>query len=399
MKNVVLLTIDALRKDAVGCYGGGDLTPFIDSLQDRTIRFNNAHSPGPYTQAAFPAILTSSYYLEYGRQKMLSGKRVLISEVLKKAGIETAGCHSNAYLCEYFGWNRGWDFFYDSMEEDVDDKVPYIKARPLNERVGNWLRSRKEKDNPFFLWLHYMDVHEPYVPERKYVETVDPSIDITEDQMFSLFSDVLMKRDVSDKKAIELIKKLYLAHVREVDEAVEEFFGILEKLNCLNDTVIIITSDHGDEFNEHSGLSHDGKMFSELVAVPLVIYDSTLDKGKVCDTLVSTIDVSPTIAHLFGLDPVDAFEGHSLLLLGDYPIKGVYGEAFDKYGNHETGKEKEVYYYLEGDFKIIYRETDDSWKLYDLKVDPGELNNIMDSSEHASHMKQKLIPRIKRHLR
>jgi len=244
-----------------------------------------------------------------------------------------------------------------------------------------------------------MDVHEPYIPERKYVEAVDPSIDITDDQMFSLFSDVLMKRNITDKKAIELLKKLYLAHVREVDEAVEEFFGILEEMNYLNDTVIIITSDHGDEFKEHGGLSHDGKMFSELVAVPLLIYDSTMDKGKVCETLVSTIDVSPTIAHLFGLFPVDNFEGHSLLPLGDYPIKGIYGEAFDKFGNHETGKEKEVYYYLEDDLKVIYREMNNSWKLYDLKVDPGELNNIMDSSLLAQQMKQKLVPRIKRWLK
>jgi len=111
MKYVILLTIDTLRWDALGCYGGGNLTPFIDSIQDHCIRFNQAHSSGPYTQAAFPGILTSSYYLEYGRQKMLSEERVLISEVLNKSGIVSAGFHSNPYISGYFGWNRGWDVF------------------------------------------------------------------------------------------------------------------------------------------------------------------------------------------------------------------------------------------------------------------------------------------------
>ena len=109
MKNVVLFTIDTLRKDVLGCYGDKRaLSPYIDSIQDRCVRFTKAHSGGPYTQAAFPGILASSYYLEYGRQKMLSEKRVLISEVLKKAGIATAGFHSNPYVSAYFGWNRGW---------------------------------------------------------------------------------------------------------------------------------------------------------------------------------------------------------------------------------------------------------------------------------------------------
>ena len=119
MKNVILLTIDTLRKDVLGCYGNKvGLTPFLDSLQNKFIKFTNAQSTGPYTQASFPGILTSSYYLEYGRQKKCSPKRILISEILNKSGITTAAFHSNPYLCNYFSWNRGWDVFYDSMQDD-----------------------------------------------------------------------------------------------------------------------------------------------------------------------------------------------------------------------------------------------------------------------------------------
>lgn len=398
MKNVILLTIDTLRKDALGCYGGGNPTPFIDSIQDKCVRFTRAYSCGPYTQAAFPGILTSSYYLEYGRQKVLSEKRVLISQALNTTGITTAGFHSNPYLSAYFGWNRGWDVFYDSMEDEVDDKVPYIKAGEINKKVAAWLSSHigAGEYRAFFLWLHYMDIHEPYVPERKYIDMVDPSIRLDEEEMFRLFKDVVLKRDVSDKGTVELLRKLYGAHVREIDDAVREFFGILEQCNVLKDSAIVITSDHGDEFGEHGGVSHDGKMYSELVNVPLLIYEPSREKGKVSDLLVSTLDIPPTILYLFGLNPVDAFEGCSLLPLQGYPIKGSFGEAVDKHGSHEKGEEKEVHYYCEGDLKIIYCETDDSWELYDLNSDPQELNNIIQTSPAAESMMKRLIPKISR---
>ena len=398
MKNCILLTIDALRWDALGCYGGGDLTPFIDSIQKSCVRFTNAHSAGPYTQAAFPGILTSSYYLEYGRQKRLSEKRTLISEALKRAGITTAGFHSNPYMSAYFGWNRGWDVFYDSMEDEVNDKVPYIQAEKINKKVSHWLSSYVEggHDNPFFLWVHYMDVHEPYVPSQNYIDLVDSSIRLSDEELFRLFKEVLLKRDVSDQRSVELLKRLYCAHVREVDDAVKEFFGILERWNVVKESRVILTADHGDEFGEHGGLSHDGKMYSELVHVPLIIYDPVREKGVTCDTVVSTLDVSPTIAYLFGLPPLNAFQGHSLLPLEAYPIKGVFGEAVDKHGSHEKGEEKEIHYYRKGNLKIIYRERDDSWEVYDVERDPKEVNNIVAISAEAENMKQMVRSRVRR---
>jgi len=399
MKNVVLLTIDTLRKDVVGCYGGDrKLTPFLDSIQDRCIRFRRSHSPGSYTQSGFPGILTSSYYLDYGysKEKKFNPNRVLISEPLFRSGITTAGFHSNAYLCAYFGWNRGWSHFYDSMEDDVTDKVPYIEASVLNKKVAPWLAAQKNNGKPFFLWTHYMDVHEPYVPPRKYLEMIDPDISLSDDEMFSLFKNVLLKRDASSASAVELLRKLYLAGVRKVDDYVKEFFDILKENNLLENSVIIITADHGDEFGEHGGLSHDGKMYSELVDVPLIIFDPSLAEGKVSDNVVSTVDIPPTIIHLFGLDPVDKFQGHSLLPLESYPNKGVYGEAVDKAGEKEKGDEFPIYYYRAEDLKIIYRERNDSWEMYDLDKDPGEKENIAAKSPQAEYLQGKLKPRVQR---
>jgi len=399
MRNVVLLTIDTLRRDMLGCYGGGSLTPFIDSIQNRSVRFDQAHSTGPYTRAAFTGILTSSYYLEYGRQRELSPSRVLISEVLKRSGIVTAGFHSNPHLSDYLGWNRGWDVFYDSMEEEVDPKVPYIKAKRINRKIDAWLSFNAGSGvyKPFFLWVHYMDIHEPYIPEKKYIDLADGSIRLGEEEMFELFQNVLLPRDVSNQRNIEILKKLYSAHVREMDESVKDFFGILEKWNVLKDSWIILTADHGDEFGEHGGLSHDGKMYSELVHVPLILHEPTRENGEVCSTLVSTLDIAPTILYLLGLNPPKAFQGDSLLPLENYPLKGVFGEALDKHGSNEKGEEKEIHYYREGDFKIVYRERDDAWELYDLKADPKEKNNIIDTSPTAEDLKQKVRPRVKRY--
>ena len=264
MKNVILLTIDTLRRDVIGCYGGKKrLTPFLDSIQNQCIRFNHAMSAGPYTEAAFPAILTSSYYLDYGycKDKRLNPDRMLVSEALHAKGIVTAGFHSNPHLCAYFGWDRGWDVFYDSMDAEVTYKVPYIEAAVMNRKVAAWLDTQKERDKPFFLWTHYMDLHEPYIPKKEYLDVVDSSIELNEDEMFALFKDVLLKRDTSDKSRVELLRTLYLANVRAVDDSVKEFFKILEDLNLLKDSFVIIFSDHGDEFGEHCGLSHDGNMY------------------------------------------------------------------------------------------------------------------------------------------
>ena len=399
MRSVVLLTIDALRQDALGCYGNGlGLTPFIDSLAARSLVFTQAHAVAPYTQASFPGILTSSYYYDCPVSEHLSSQRTLVSEVLQAAGICTAAFHSNPYLCDYFGWNRGWHHFYDSMEDEVTALNPYAKGDAINRHLDDWLAGQaqgRDRD-PLFLWVHYMDVHEPYVPDRRYLEAVDPSIRLSPQQMFDLFVNVVRPRDVSDPSTVRLLHQLYLAHVREVDGYVRDLWHILERRGVLVDTTVIITSDHGDEFGEHGGLSHDGKMYSELVRVPLLIYRSGEQTGQACHTVVSGLDISPTIVHLFGLEAVERFQGHSLLPLGQHPRRGCYGEALGKLTHRPKPTDRPAFYYREGDLKIMYRAEEDRWEMYDLGSDPGEHRNIIDTSPMAGEMKRKLQPRIDR---
>lgn len=404
MKNVILLTIDTLRRDVLGCYGNKQgLTPSLDAVSKKSAIFTNLQSIAPYTQASFPGILTSSYYLDHedhGRGQTLSPDRTIISEHLQKNGIVTAGFHSNPYISEFFGWNRGWDVFYDSMDAEVTDEIPYIKGDAINAKVRGWLKSHAASPDykPFFLWTHYMDIHEPYIPARQYVDKVDPSIKLTESEMFNLFKTVILPRDASNPETVETLKRLYLAHIIEVDEYVREFFDILKAANVLKDSIVIITSDHGDEFNEHGGLSHDGKMYGELINVPLLIYEETRNSAATCPTLVSNVDISPTIVYLFGLSQAEKFQGRSLLPLETYPEKGCFGEAMGKKGRMKE-TDKPVYFYREKNLKIVYHEEKDQWEMYDLKTDPAEKNNIVKSSPLAKEMKAKLSPRIGRQSR
>ena len=393
MKNVILLTIDTLRKDVLGCYNAeGSLTPFMDSIQQRCIRFLKANATGPYTQASFPGILTSSYYLEYGKSKNLPAQKTMISEVLKDKGILTACFHSNPYLSDFFGYNRGWDTFYDSMDDEVSDMYPFIRGDGINHKVTHWLSNHiKDRDyKPFFLWIHYMDVHEPYIPEGKWLDKVDSSIDLTKEEMYGLFKDVILKRDASNEETVDILRKLYNAKVLETDSYVRDIFSFFEESRVLEESIIIIGSDHGDEFGEHGGLSHDGKMYRELIEVPLFIYDSAREEEWLYDNPVSNIDISPTIARLFGFESVKGWHGASLLPLDGHPEKGCFGEAIDKSGHREKDTDRPVYFYREKDIKIIYRECSETWELYDIRQDPDEWNNIIDTSPDAEHLKDKL---------
>jgi arylsulfatase A-like enzyme len=398
MKNIILITLDATRRDVFGLYGNPKgLTPFMDSLKENSLLFSKCQSAGPYTQASFPAILCSGYYLDYGKPEGLAPQRTLVSEILQKAGVFTAAFHSNPYLSSLLGWDRGWDLFYDSLDDDLEDeRLSYVRGETINAKVIAWLSSYVKKSHraPFFLWTHYMDVHEPYMPERKFVDLVDPSIGIDQEAMYALFENTLLKRDVSDPKKISLLKRLYEVHVREVDSYVEGLFQSLDRLGLLAETVVILTSDHGDEFNEHGGLSHDDKFYSELIDVPLFIWGT--EQKSMCDTPVSSIDIPPTILELFQIESSPIFQGQSLLAADRIPDRYVFGEAINQKSVKGGDIDKDIYYCRKGDLKLMVRAGSGQIELYNLQTDPGELKNLAESSAETRELMEKLKLRIRR---
>jgi arylsulfatase A-like enzyme len=239
-----------------------------------------------------------------------------------------------------------------------------------------------------------MDVHEPYMPEKRYVDMVDPAINISQDEMYALFENTLLKRDVSDQAKVSLLKRLYDVHVREVDCYLEAFFKSLDASGVLKDTAVIITSDHGDEFNEHGGLSHDDKLYSELIDVPLLVYGP--GQTGTFDDIVSSVDIPPTILNLFGLDHCPAFQGWTLLPTGKYLAKAAFSEAINQKSAKGGDMSKDSYSCRVGDMKLIYRADIDRWELYNLADDPGEQHDIAGSSPQEANLQAQLKPRIRR---
>ena len=136
-------------------------------------------------------------------------------------------------------------------------------------------------------------------------------------------------------------------------------------------------------------------MYSELIDVPLLIICWNQEKMIECEHLVSLIDLPPTIAYFYGIEVPEEFKGCSLLPLNSYKKNNCYGEAMGKIGNKEKDTDKPIYYYRENDMKIIFREDNNSWEIYDLKRDPDEKENIADDPS-SQYLKDKLKPMISR---
>jgi len=387
MKNIILITIDTLRADMLGAYGSTyGLTPYMDSLSDNMVVFSKPYATGPYTQSSFQGILASEYYLEYGKEKKLNANKTLISEPLKDQGVFTAGFHSNAYLSYFFGYNKGWEIFYDSMQDDVSDMFPFIRGAEINNKVGGFL-TNFSFSKPLFLWVHYMDVHEPYVAEEDYLSKIDPDIKLSKDEMFAMFKDVVLPRDISDPKKVDTLKKLYMAKIAETDDYLKKLFDIFKSHDLLDNSTIIITSDHGDEFAEHKGLSHDGKMYNELINVPLLVYNSSFHPSVV-DKPVSLIDIPPTICAMMEAKPAPSFKGKSLYPFDSIKPHTLYGEAIGKIGHKEQDTDRPIHYIVEDGIKAIFKEDGSLWEAYNIADDPQDTKDI--SSKLAEDKKDKL---------
>ncbi|MBU7046448.1 MAG: sulfatase, partial [Theionarchaea archaeon] len=334
--NVILITIDCLRADHLHCYGYfRDTTPFIDSMARKGITFRNCFANGPFTASAFPAILTSTYALDNGRDMTLRN-RTFVSEILQKEDIRTAAIHSNPYLSSQAGYNRGFDYFEDFLNQKVLSKrgtssrkglkllqrmdevtkglntkfvrepasliknylvpreEPFVPAEVITEMGAKWINNSPD---PFFLWVHYMDLHEPYIILNTHV-----------DQMYSRHVSRLLQSALLrvKQKHIQHIIDIYDDKLRYIDYQVQRLCSLLK--NC-PDSVVIITSDHGQEFYEHGNFGHRAQYYDEILHVPLIIHGSEKMQR---DDMRSQLDISPTILSCFGIDSPPNYCGSSL---------------------------------------------------------------------------------------
>jgi len=420
--NIVLITIDSLRPDHLGCYGYGKGTsPNIDKLASNGTVFLEAISNGGNTPSAFPSLLASSLPpLDEREWRTMMQRHTTLAELLKRTGYRTAAFHSNPYLSSIFSYNKGFDVFEDNLGKSKIDialvreriatrvvssslsrplinflaKVyrklfslffavrgqPIVSAEQISSQAVQWLNSH---DDRFFLWLHYMDVHIPYMPPPQYVRQFAGER-ISRYKMGRLYEKMLAPPPQLSASEVEKLKTLYDANIRCVDDAIG---WLLDKTSSrLENTIIVVTADHGDEFGEHGKFSHQ-TAYDGIIHVPLIMIGPNVEAGLLVKDQVSLIDLPPTLADLIGLDEVDNFHGESLLPL-------IKGERKADRGvisvSPFPGKQPRFLVYRTLEWKYIRTESADSEgtvlkeELYDLKNDPGETRNLHDTDMEAA---------------
>lgn len=422
--NILLITLDCLRADHLGCFSYRRKTsPTIDDLARNGILFTQATSVSSTTRSSFPAILGSIYPLMCDDLDNPFKNTLSVTEVLKKAGYESAAFHSNVLLSRRYGYHKGFDVFEDGLKRGKyghplykiitrclrklitrvkllikGGENPKISGEKLNALVVEWV---KNKTNNFFVWVHYMDIHVPYMPLPTYVSFFRNE-HLSERQLFNIYRKLLKalkEPDVLSKEEVSQIIDLYDSCIRYADDCIKDLIDRFADLNKLENTVIIITADHGEEFGEHGNLSHHRKLYDELIRVPLIIYNLRGIKPRVIDIPFSLIDIAPTLVDLARVKKPIQFKGESLIpYIGDTKKKKLIGtiSESDKLVRGKLFIENtRVIAYRTSRWKLIQKEKYTS-ELYDLNNDPLETKNLYEENKEMARVLKK---EIEKHLR
>lgn len=309
VKNIILLTLDALRADHLSSYGYDRTTsPFIDELAADGLQFRNAYSASSHTREAVPAILTGCYPGEAVDDRFQRSADTIAERL--RDGFETAGFHSNPFVSRAYGFDQGFDTFDDDLHlggnrlfalaQRALDKLRnrhYARAAEINERSLAWLDSLNG-DRPFLLWNHYMDPHGPYEAPAEYQRQFHGDV-LSRKQSTKLYHRALKNPEsITDKERRHLID-LYDAEIAYTDDQLQGFFSALEDRGLLEESLVVITADHGDAFGEHGYYEHPRYLHDELVRVPMILVGSDISPGSI-ETPTSTLDVVPTILNAVG---------------------------------------------------------------------------------------------------
>jgi arylsulfatase len=320
VRNVVLLSIDALRADHCSCYGyERETTPRIDAFAGKNDRFENAYSASSHTREAIPALLTG----RYPDEAVDGGYRLATDSIathLGRAGFSTAGFHSNPFVSQAYGFDRGFDTFDDDLRFgrnrfialaqralDIARRRNYARAGKINERSLAWLDSLRDSGSRerFFLWNHYMDVHGPYEPPAGHREFASEYPGDREVQ--KLYKRAIDRPDSVTEDERRLLIDCYDAEIRCTDQRIGAFLDALDDRGLLKKTLVVLTADHGDAFGEHGYYEHPRYLHEELLRVPLLVGDPSVSDadGGMYEQPVSTLDIVPTLLEAVGVSHED----------------------------------------------------------------------------------------------
>ncbi len=313
---VILVSIDTLRPDRLGCYGGEwPTSPNLDLFREDSALFSNAISQAPSTLPSHATMLTSllpeHHGASFSRRAPLPGDLPTLATVLAAAGFRTAAFTGGGQIAPEFGLDRGFEVY------GVNKGGP-----DFADAVGSgleWLS--RDLDRPAFLFLHTYEVHHPYVPDADLLQIFDDGYaGPLPDRISKKLLDGINRGETRiDDRDLAHIVAAYDAEIRSVDEAFGELLRGLERLGLAENTLLVFTSDHGEEFGEHGVVGwHSHTLYDELLRVPLLIrFPDGFAAGQTVEAQVRLLDLAPTITSAAGIEAPSTFEGIDLELVID----------------------------------------------------------------------------------
>lgn len=392
--NFLVISLDTLRPDHLGCYGyERDTSPFIDELASRGTVFDQAFTTAPWTLPAHMSLFTSLYpsFHKLDRANFVGSAHVdeseaLLAEELAAVGYRTVGIVSHPFLAGDWGYERGFDLYHDT---------PMLAARQT-ARTLQWMewhrfhRNRGTAPAKFFLFLHYLDTHEPYAAPSPHGEMFVGDYEgplRPQDHMVTLFSD----KEFENEEDFQYVIGLYDGEVHFLDANMGKIFRGLETFGFDGNTMVVVTSDHGEEFKDHGAMGHWHSLYDSELRVPLILrYPQGGAAGRRVDYPVTLLDIFPTILELAGSRSVpERLQGVSLVpflvAAGDARDPGHPRDLFAEFGPGDVKWEKDYFQRTirSGRYKLIVTWHEDGHverELYDLVADPREQENVIDTA-------------------
>ncbi len=395
--NILVIVGDTLRSDRLGSYGNArGLTPFMDSIAERATVFRSAYAPSSWTNPSVASLFTSRYPSQHGVitfDSVLSDDEVTLAEVLREAGYATGFFSPNGLIREDWGYGQGFTEFSEfaipgGTGQPDHLRLPY-RADYTNRHVLSWLDSLAPEGGrrpPFFLYVQYMEPHGPYAPPRAALQRVlngRKQPDMGEVNFFVFMGNVTPMED----RVLRDIQDVYDAEVMSLDTELRRLFKALESRGLLENTIVVLTSDHGEEFKEHGLIGHEKTLYGEVLHVPLVISLPGSDRRTDVTEVASLIDLAPTLLGLIGRPAPGSFEGRRLIptTVGtDRPSRPV---AYSELPIPEAGAAERLSPHTRsvvvGAHKLI-AGAHGEMEFYDLRADPGERDpDALDEAERA----------------
>lgn len=386
--NIILISVDSLRQDHLGCYGyERNTSPNIDAFAKEGVLFSQAIAQGTRTHVSLPSLHTSTYPRVHGCYTYNFKMNPLLptlSETLKKNGYFTMAVIGSPQINQL---KRGFDIFIDNEDMKADEVTR--KSAHLIEKYQN---------NKFFIWVHYFDPHGPYRPpvpyDRIFPYNLEGKVAPINDEWDSGYMGIPLSVAENNITNIDYYVSQYDGEIRFTDEQIGALLKKIKELSLDKNSIFIITSDHGDSLGEHNLYFVHGFVYDEVIKIPLIIKSKkVMPFSKIIGHQVQHIDIAPTILEILRIKKPKTMQGNSLLPLiqgnKGHPSFFSFSECRDQI---LLGRIIECIRTNEWKLICINEKNKLKYMLYNLKLDPKEDNNLVNlKREEFKFLNEKLV--------